>query len=982
MASLLLDLIKSVFLAPSGRGASRSPKVQLTQEDALRQAVAANVDNADALFLLCDLLWRDRRLNDLTDVLHAAGAGEAVRSTVQVYRALLAAQNGEAESLLPSLQALLRSHGDCAAIHVSLAEVYIDRANFPAAEHHLRAVLIAQPLHPVAQYSLARLRREQNNLPAAIRHLSQAFPHYAESVEFLNDYANALGTIGRVSEAVNLYRLALERKPDLVGTCNNLATALRSQGRPREALPYLEKALNEAPDSAITLANLAGVHIDLGELEFGERFARAATEYKADYADAWFVLGNALLGMSRAAEAEVAFERAHQLVPENPFVLNNLGHALWLQGKMGGAIKAFETVLEMSPEQAGSASNLGAAFQECGRLEEAYSAYRRALAINPALTIAHSNLAFSMHYRQGDDPEAMFAIHSDWERLHAEVATDVSAPFSSRPAGQRLRVGYVSADLRTHSVGYFIEALLENHDPTRFEVYCYSNSMVEDEVSRRLQQQVKRWRVIYGVDDKACREMIRNDGIDILVDLSGHSDGSRLSLFSPRSAPVQLSFLGYPNTTGLSTIDARLVDAYTDIPGVSDRFHTERLVRLEKGFLCYRPLPDAPPVSPLPALSNGRITFVCFNAFAKLSPAILRVWARILKQLPDARLLIKSLAVADADARKHVDDLFHSAGINLAQVEFQGRVASTVAHLEHYHRGDIALDPYPYSGTTTTFEALYMGLPVVTLAGRTHVSRVSGSILQTLGRNEWIADNEDDYVRIVLDLAADTSRLSEVRAGLRSALMASELTDGARYARKVEAAYADLYAQAQQPPVPADARPPASPPRKLHLGGLQAKPGWSIVNIQPGPTVDHLGDITDLSFIPDASIEEVYASHVLEHLGYLDRLPRALDEVFRVLAFNGRFNISVPDLDVLARFILDAGLSYGERFQVMRMMFGGQVDPHDYHHVGLNFAILETYLKDAGFSEVYRVDEFGLFNDTSSLRVHGRLISLNVVAVK
>lgn len=985
MASLIVDLFRSLLLRPlPSRATEKSPSLvagDISREAALRLQVKQNPGDMDSFGKLCDLLWQGRRNAELEALVKSTKQISRDSSLVMLNEFRLAYRQGDTEEALAGLQTMLGSADLAPDVHAALGEIYLDLGNFPAAEHHLRTALILDAKHAGARYALARLAVQRGNLAAAIIHFESVSGFYQDQSEFLNDFANTLTTAGRLQEAVALYRQILCIRPDLVGTRNNLATALRTLGLHHEAMEQLETALGQSPDHPVTLCNLAAIYLAQGEFQISERLARLALEKAPDNLDASFALGNALLGMSRLVEAENVFAHATELAPDNPAFHNNLGHARWEQGKMGLAIEAFETALRVSPVFAGAASNLGAALQECGRLEDACAAYRQALEINPSLTLARSNLIFALHYRHGDNPTLMYKEHLNWERFH--VTTTSSEIFPPKPKGQALRVGYVSGDLRRHSVGYFIEPLLECHNPSCFEVYCYSNSAAEDEVSARLQRYVKRWRNIYGVDDESCRRMIREDGIDILVDLSGHSSGARLGLFAPRSAQVQVSFLGYPNTTGLSTMDARLVDAYTDPIGTGDCYHTERLIRLDKGFLCYRPPDGAPTVATLPALARGYITFVCFNAFAKLSPDILRVWARILQAIPNSRLLVKSLALADESVRQHAEGLFLDAGINLERVEFLGRVQSTVEHLEHYHRGDIALDPYPYNGTTTTFESLYMGLPVISLAGNTHVSRVSGSILTTLGHGNWVADNEEKYIHIAMSLASDLQELAEIRSGLRQELLASDLCDGVKYARKVESAYAALLSKAN---VGAESLEnqglSETPPQRLHLGGIQAKPGWSIVNIQPGPSVDIVGDISDLSGISDASIAEVYASHVLEHLGYLDRLPKALAEVYRVLAFGGRFFISVPDLDVLAGFILDQRLSSSERFQVMRMMFGGQIDPHDYHHVGLNFEIIESYLKDFGFSEVRRVEEFHLFDDTSSLRMHGRLISLNVIAIK
>jgi predicted O-linked N-acetylglucosamine transferase (SPINDLY family) len=355
----------------------------------------------------------------------------------------------------------------------------------------------------------------------------------------------------------------------------------------------------------------------------------------------------------------------------------------------------------------------------------------------------------------------------------------------------------MSPDFRRHSVAYFFEPLLAHHDKSRFDIHCYANFPSEDEVTFRLQSLAGHWRNIYGMKDKDVADIVRRDGIDILVDLSGHTGGNRLRVFALKPAPVQVTYLGYPDTTGLKTIDYRFTDAEADPPGLTERYHSEKLVRLPSGFLCYRPPDRAPEVQPLPAAArNGHVTFACFNNFPKLSPQILRVWARILASLPTARLLVKSLALADAESQQYARDYFIGHGLPIERIVMLPRDGSSYDHLRRYGEADIALDVYPYAGTTTTFEALFMGLPVVSLRGRAHVSRVGGSILTRVGAADWVCDDEEAYVARALDLAGDVGRLGELRRSLRQRLLASPLCDGAAFARQVEEAYLRMWEQA------------------------------------------------------------------------------------------------------------------------------------------------------------------------------------------
>ncbi|HEY9843927.1 MAG TPA: hypothetical protein V6D23_25880 [Candidatus Obscuribacterales bacterium] len=355
-----------------------------------------------------------------------------------------------------------------------------------------------------------------------------------------------------------------------------------------------------------------------------------------------------------------------------------------------------------------------------------------------------------------------------------------------------LKIGYVSPIFRHHAAAFFIEPLLMAHDRQNYDVFCYSDVKTPDAMTRRLQSLAGNWRETHGLEHRALAELIHRDQIDILVDLAGHTAHNRLVVFALKPAPVQVTFRDYPNTTGLSTIDYRLTDAWADPPGLTERFHTEELVRLPLGFSCYLP-PESPAVADLPALSSGYVTFGSFNNLCKLSPATLDLWAGVLRAVPGSRLLLKSLALADAPTCQNFKARFAAQGIAAERLLLQGHSPTFREHLDSYRQVDIALDPFPYNGTTTTCEALWMGLPVVTLAGSTHVARVGVSLLMSLGLKDWIANTQEEYIALARHLAADPAALKQIRAGMRACLRASTLCDAERFTRSVEAAYRTMW---------------------------------------------------------------------------------------------------------------------------------------------------------------------------------------------
>jgi protein O-GlcNAc transferase len=378
----------------------------------------------------------------------------------------------------------------------------------------------------------------------------------------------------------------------------------------------------------------------------------------------------------------------------------------------------------------------------------------------------------------------LLAEHRRWNELHARALAPGLPPRTEAGPGRKLRVGYVSADFKRHSLAYFIEPLLANHDRDRFEVYCYSNTRKTDEVTDQLRNHVSQWRDITAVSDEAAAGLIGQDGIDILVDLSGHTAGSRLLVFARKPAPVQLTFLGYPNTTGLATMDYRISDGYMDPPGIADAFYTEQLLRMPHSLWCYRPPAPTPDVNPLPALQLGATTFGSLHSFTKLNRTVIDLWARILARAPDSQLLLAGAPAGETGTR--LRERFAAHGVDAARVHLIGKV-NFDDYLKLYHRIDIALDAFPYTGGTTTCESLWMGVPVVTLAGTYAVARAGVSLLTSAGLTELIADSPERYVEIAVDLAHDTHRLVGLRGSLRERMQRSPLMDETAYTRAFEA---------------------------------------------------------------------------------------------------------------------------------------------------------------------------------------------------
>jgi predicted O-linked N-acetylglucosamine transferase (SPINDLY family) len=480
------------------------------------------------------------------------------------------------------------------------------------------------------------------------------------------------------------------------------------------------------------------------------------------------------------------------LRPQYLEALHNLGNALHGLGRPEEAVACFRQVLQLRPDYAEAYNDLGAALIALGLMQEAEHSYRRALQIRPDDAKTRHGLLVALNYRS-DEPLQVFREHLTWAERQAATTQPDTVHRNPPDPDRRLRIGYVSPDFRTHSVAFFAVPLLTHHDPAAVETYGYANVAHADATTAQLQSRCHHWRDVHAMPDDQLADRIRQDGIDILVDLAGHTAGNRLAVFARKPAPIQVTYLGYPNTTGLSTIDYRLTDALADPPGTTEQWHTEKLVRLPEGFLCYAPPPNAPAVAPLPAATNGYITFGSFNNLAKVTPKVVELWARILKAIPGSRLEMKGRLLKEPETRERVLRQFDAHGIGRERVDLVPNVPGMANHLAYYHRLDLALDTFPYNGTTTTCEALWMGVPVITLAGRTHAGRVGVSLLTRVGLPELIAENEDDYVQRAVTLARDPERLAALRAGLRPRMTQSPLCDGPSFARHVEAAYREMW---------------------------------------------------------------------------------------------------------------------------------------------------------------------------------------------
>jgi len=640
-------------------------------------------------------------------------------------------------------------------------------------------------------FSLALQQHQAGRLQEAQQLYQQILdrqPQHAGALHYLGVLEHQQG---RNDAAVDLIRKAIAVGPDQPEPYNNLGLALRDTGRVEEAITALQQALALRPDYPIALCNLGICLQSVGKLDEAIAAFRRALGLRADYAEAYNGLGAALGGKGQIEEAIAAFGSAIALRSDYVEAHLALGGALRESGQLDAAIAAYEKAITLNPDFAEAHNTLGCILVDAGRLDEGFAAYRRAIALKPDFAECHSNLAFSLHFHPASDAKVIALELGRWNRQHAAPLAALAAPhLNCAIPDRRLRIGYVSPNFRKQTVGYNLVPLIQQHDSTQFEITCYSSVSRPDSITSEFERHADRWHDSVEWSDEQMAAQIRDDQIDILVDLALHTANSRLLVFARKPAPVQVTFAGYPGSTGLTAIDYRLSDPYLDPPGMDESVYSERTVRLPDSFWCYDPLDCRDvPVCPLQAIQRGFVVFGCLNDFCKINEEILKLWAAVMREVPRSHLL---LLAPQGGHRQRTLEIFKQEGIDPERVEFTPRLPRR-EYFELYHRIDIGLDSFPYNGHTTSLDSLWMGVPVVTLMGQTVVSRAGFCLLSNLHIEELAARTPEQFVTIAKELATNLQKLRALRATLRRRMEQSPLMDAPKFARSIEAAYRQMW---------------------------------------------------------------------------------------------------------------------------------------------------------------------------------------------
>lgn len=713
---------------------------------------------------------------------------------------------------------------DYADAHHNLGVVMMAQGQAAEAATSYTNAIALQPRHPSAHFNLGNALKEQGKLAEAIVSYQKAAVLTPDRAPLHNNLADALQSEGRLTEAIVHYRKALAIDPGLAEVHYNLGDALREQEELDAAAASYRHAIRIRPDYAEAYNNLANVLERQGDLDTATDVFRQAIAVRPDFVEAYnnlgialhkqdkldeaiayyrravlinpgFAkahnsLGEALYALGHVHEAIASCRQAHALDPDFADACNSLCNMLREIGQLDEAVAFGERALSLEPNDAQICTNLGNSLQAQGRLDDAIACYRQALSNNPDSAVAYSNLLYTMQFVDTISAAEAFSEHQRYaEHFETPLKADWKPHLNTRDPARRLRIGYVSADFFNHAVAFFIEPVLAAHDTSQVEVFCYYNHTRHDAHTTRIKGLADHWLTCAHMSDDQLAERIRADGIDILVDLSGHTGANRLPVFARKPAPVQTTWIGYVGSTGLTAMDYRLTNAEVDPPGLTERYHSETLLRIPDTGIAYRPESDCPPVNSLPALTSDTFTFASLNNLIKINPSVIKVWRRILDALPHAKLMLGN--ATDSGTRERVLRQFNQAGIDTARLILLPRMSFS-DYLALHHRIDVALDPFPYNGGTTTMHALWMGVPVITLTGSHMVSRCAVPLLSRVGLDDFITHSEEAYVHRALQCAHDLPALDRIRQALRARMNDSN-QDARAVTRHIEAAYRTMW---------------------------------------------------------------------------------------------------------------------------------------------------------------------------------------------
>ena len=759
-----------------------------------RRALGIQPDYAEAHSNLAAALKQTGKLDEA--IPHFRRVVELRPGLIQGYQSLGYAlvERGRADEAVACFQHALKLDAQSVVTISGLGLAFQAAGKLAQAESYLRHAVELSPSDAGVRNNLGNLRMLLGDFAGAVESYSQAVRMAPGFVEGYYNLGNAFMAQKMPEQAVSQFRQAIQRKPDHAQAHNNLGVALSELGKFPEAISCFRQALRLVPGYIDAQNNLRTALHRQEQLGASGLRSVLPSERTSQSAEWYLNQGTGFLDQRNPEAALTYLRQAIALDPKSAKAYNTLGAALGMGRRetrdMEEMISCFQRAIELKPDDSDAYSNLGIVLKDQGRLDDAIECFRSALKCRPQSSELHSNLLYTQHFRDQETRESLFEEHRRWDQQHGlPLAKFIRPHLNDRSPGRRLRIGYISPDFYRHPVGRFMLPLLTTHDRNQFEISCYSSVRNPDPMTDQCRAHSDRWQNTNGLADAQMADLIRNDQIDILVDLTMHMANHRLLVFARKPAPVQVTYLAYCGTTGLSAIDYRITDPYIDPVGTPEPYYSEKSVHLPETYWCYEPTELAPPVKTLPALESGSVCFGSLNNFCKVTPAAFSVWCQILRAVPGSTLLIHAY---EGSHRERAISALVEHGIAPDRLKFTG-FQPAAEYFGTYQKIDIALDPFPYGGGTTSCDALWMGVPVVSLAGKTGVGRGGLSILSNLGLADLVAEDRAAYVRIAAELANDLPRLADLRKTLRATMQASPLMNQPRFTKHLELAYRTMW---------------------------------------------------------------------------------------------------------------------------------------------------------------------------------------------
>ncbi len=760
-----------------------------------RMAVAFHRGMDRAHHALGLALIKEGKYADAAQAFSEAVAREPAAVDSWLNRGVALKETGNLDEAEASYRQALKLSPQDAIVYNNLANVVGALGRHDEAVRLYKDALVLDPGYADAKANLGPALREAGRLDEALTMLAAAVAQHPGHATLLNAYGNTLRQAERFDEAIEILAQAVALLPVYAEAHNNLGLAYALSGDLQTAAKHLQRAAELKPDAPIISNNLGALLLRMFRFQEAVAALSNAVAHDPEYDEALINLGVAHYMRGEGALATEVYRRVLARHPDNGFARYSLGVALLEDQQLSAAEAEIRRALELDPANAMALNTLGVLLLEQHLVTDARKAMRDAADVNTrSAPIFYSNYAFASLYEPDLSNEDIFAIHKEFARRFSTDEPALDRPHTNtRDPDRRLRVAYLSPDFRAHSVSYFFEALLEKHDRNKFEICLYSDTSRADVITEGMRKGADLWVESAGFTNDAFAQRLRDDGIDLLVNLGGHTSGNRLPVCALKPAPVQIEYLGYPETSGVPAMDYRITDGRADPPG-SERWCTEEIVRLAHCFHLYRPSGKATPPAPAPHLEKGYVTFASFNVLPKVTEPAIAAWAAILKAVPDSRFYIKCKQMRDERVRARVLADFARHGIDAGRIEMTAFVPSVQEHLGKYGGVDLALDTFPYNGTTTTCEALYMGVPVLTFAGDNHRGRVGLSLLTAVGiADELVASSAEDYIARAIAFGRNPRRLAEIRSTLRPAMERSALRDEVGFTRTLEETYRALW---------------------------------------------------------------------------------------------------------------------------------------------------------------------------------------------